>query len=362
MADPFEYDVFISFSSADEEIVKPIWQELCSNGLRVFWSDSTLKREVGNSWFEVIEKSLERSKHMLLVCSNNSMDSKWVKREYRAFFDYCYSPSSRRLIPLLTRDFPPKNLPIFLRELQVGRISDSNFIQEIIPILGGVNIERLQQELKSLQEQVYLLSIEKESITKNLIVESNKVKDLIWERKSLTEQLVQLKEQNDLLSKTLKKQEKSLLLNGVNIEKQQQERQALQEQIKSLLTTNQSLDENTKIKANKIDTLIEENNSLKAQLAELRKQNLSLIETANENILFKEQTNKFNDNIEFSAEQNPDVKVENTGKAEKKKSRKLPVTENTEVVPQNNVEEAKPFTVDNSISPLLTINFSKSQI
>ena len=44
MTDPFEYDVFVSFSSADEQLVKPIWQELCSNGLRVFWSDSTLKK------------------------------------------------------------------------------------------------------------------------------------------------------------------------------------------------------------------------------------------------------------------------------------------------------------------------------
>lgn len=275
MADPFEYDVFLSFSSADEEIVKPIWQELCSNGLRVFWSDSTLKKEVGNSWFEVIEKSLERSRHMLLVCSDNSMGSKWVKREYRAFFDYCYSPSSRRLIPLLTREFPPKNLPLFLRELQVGKISDSNFIQEIIPILGGVNIERLQQELKSLQEQVNLLSTEKELLRKNVKTESNRVNTLIKENKSL-------KEQNSLLNKTTKEQEKLQLLSRVNIEKLQQERQSLKEQVNSLSTENKLLGEKAKIAVDNINVLIDDNKSLKEQLAKLNKQNHLLIEEAKE--------------------------------------------------------------------------------
>lgn len=178
MTDPFEYDVFISFSTADEEITKPIWQALCSNGLRVFWSDSTLKKEVGNSWFEVIEKSLERSRHMLLICSNNSMNSKWVQREYRAFFDYCYTPNSRRLIPILSPEFKPNNLPLFLRQLQVGKINDPQFLDEIIPILGGTNIEKLQSEIQSLREQLGLISMENESLKRNLKAMSDKVNEL----------------------------------------------------------------------------------------------------------------------------------------------------------------------------------------
>jgi ubiquinone/menaquinone biosynthesis C-methylase UbiE len=120
---------------------------------------------------------------MLLVCSNNSISSKWVQREYRAFFDYCYSPNSRRLIPLLTREFSPKSLPLFLRELQVGKVSDSNFIQEIIPILGGVNIENLRQEYNSLQEHVNSLLKENDTLSENEKIESNKVDKLIEENK-----------------------------------------------------------------------------------------------------------------------------------------------------------------------------------
>lgn len=189
MTDPFEYDVFLSFSSADEEVVRPIWQELCSNGLRVFWSDATLKKEVGNSWFEIIEKSIERSKHMLLICSENSMNSKWVQREYRAFYDSCYSQNSRRLIPLLAREFKPNNLPLFLRQLQVGKITDSQFIEEIIPILGGTNIEKMQIEIHSLKEQLDLISTE---------------------NKTLKAQIADLINKSNLENKKLKEQEKSL--------------------------------------------------------------------------------------------------------------------------------------------------------
>ncbi len=340
MTDPFEYDVFISFSSADEEIVKPIWQELCSNGLRVFWSDSTLKKEIGNSWFEVIEKSLERSKHMLLVCSDNSINSKWVQREYRAFFDYCYSPNSRRLIPLLTREFPAKNLPLFLRELQVGKVSDSNFIHKIIPILGGVNIENLQQELKSLQEQVNLLSTENESLNKNIKAEFNKVNVLGEENKSLKEQLAQLWEQNSLLNNTANKQEKLLSLSRTNIERLQQERQLLQEQVNSLSMESELLNENTKAETNNINVLIEENKSLNKQLTQLKKQNRLLSEKSeekknillNENALLKKQATKPNDNINSLTQKTPIDKAGNTGKPEKKKYRNEVVVESNEEV------------------------------
>lgn len=260
MTDPFEYDVFISFSSADEEIVKPIWQELCSNGLRVFWSDATLKKEVGNSWFEVIEKSLERSRHMLLVCSENSMNSKWVQREYRAFFDYCYLADSRRLIPLLTSDFKPKDLPIFLRELQVGKTNDRQFIQEIIPILGGVNIEKLQLELQSLKEQVSSLTIHNESLVQSLKKESQKVKTLTQETIAAKEQITKLSGENSSFTKQIAKLTKES--NVVNAKLKERENSfwseniSLKEQISTLKNQNEFLNK----KLQELENLLSQKN------------------------------------------------------------------------------------------------------
>jgi hypothetical protein len=220
MSNPFEYDVFLSFSSADEEIVKPIWQELCSNGLRVFWSDAILKKEVGNSWFEVIERSLERSKHMLLVCSENSMNSKWVQREYRAFYDQCYSADTRRLIPVLAHGYKPNDLPLFLRGLQVGNIDDHQFIKEIIPILGGVNFEKLQFELQSLKEEIRSLLSENTLLSEQLKRETNRANTSDKEAVDKKKQLDILTKVNRTLVEMSEERENSLSTEISSLEKQ----------------------------------------------------------------------------------------------------------------------------------------------
>ena len=293
MTDPFEYDVFISFSSADEEIVKPIWQELCSSGLRVFWSDSTLKKEVGNSWFEIIEKSIERSRHMLLICSDNSMNSKWVQREYRAFFDYCYSPNSRRLIPVLARDFKPNNLPLFLRQLQIGKINDAQFIEEIIPILGGINIEKLQYEIQVLKEQLNLLSIENESLSKNSDAESNKANALAQQNTEAKERIDKLSNENiSLKEQVAKLTEESNLLN-----------KTFRERAKSLSSENTSLKK-------QIAKLSKENDALNEKLSE---QERSL---PGENTMLMEQPDKLNKEVDLQPASVPTIKREETGELE----------------------------------------------
>ncbi len=160
MQDVFDYDVFISFAKEDIDFVRPIWQELSTNGLRVFWSTESLKEDSGSGWREVIETSLENSKHFLLVCSNNSMTSKWVKMEYQAFQDLYYQPGSRRLIPLLMRGFEINALPPFLRGLQATNLENENSIQNITKILGGINFEELKNENKKLKQENVRLQAE----------------------------------------------------------------------------------------------------------------------------------------------------------------------------------------------------------
>ena len=124
MPDAYEYDVFLSFASADQELVRPIWQELSRSGLRVFWSDASLKERLGESWFDNIQSSLEKSRHFLLIASQSSMSSDWVKREYQAFFQHCYREGSRRLIPIVVGDFQVSQLPLFLKQVQAARFNN----------------------------------------------------------------------------------------------------------------------------------------------------------------------------------------------------------------------------------------------
>lgn len=82
----YDHDVFLCFASADKEQAKAIYYQMSSGGLRVFWAYETLKNNIGQSFFGVIEDALTHSEHFVLICTNNSMQSKWVREEYGAFF------------------------------------------------------------------------------------------------------------------------------------------------------------------------------------------------------------------------------------------------------------------------------------
>ena len=125
MDEVFDYDVFLSFASSDEAIARPVWQELCLSGLRVFWSDASLKQRLGEVWFETIESSLERSRHFVLLVSHTSMRSEWVKREYQAFHNHCFRAGSRRLIPALVGGYQAFQLPLFLRQLEAVPLDEA---------------------------------------------------------------------------------------------------------------------------------------------------------------------------------------------------------------------------------------------
>jgi len=156
----FDYDVFISFASADEEIVLPIWQQLNSNGLRVFWSDESLKENAGKPFFSVIQEALSKSKHLLLVCTEKSMNSKWVKLEYETFYGqfFIQNQSLRRLLVYPHVDFDIKQLPPFLRSIQVSKT-----IQELLLILGATDLQTLKAKIGEVETELgeYKLKYEK---------------------------------------------------------------------------------------------------------------------------------------------------------------------------------------------------------
>jgi len=158
MADSvFEYDVFLSFASGDEDIVRPVWQHLMLSGLRVFWSDATLRERVGISWFDVIQDALARSRHLVLVCTRASLESKWVKREYVAFFNHHFAQPTRRLVPLLTSGVSVSDLPLFLRELEAVSVVSPNALTSLVRALGGVDLDGLNRQLAQRDEEIALL-------------------------------------------------------------------------------------------------------------------------------------------------------------------------------------------------------------
>ncbi|MBK8195743.1 MAG: toll/interleukin-1 receptor domain-containing protein [Lewinellaceae bacterium] len=74
-----EYDLFFSFSSANIEAAKTVVARLRGHGLRVFFSDETLKHRVGESFDKMINHALENSSHFVWFCTPESAASSWVE-------------------------------------------------------------------------------------------------------------------------------------------------------------------------------------------------------------------------------------------------------------------------------------------
>ena len=159
----FEYDVFLSFDSADEELVKSIWEKMNSSGLCVFCSNETLKPFLGKQPFlESIQDALIQSEHFVLICTENSMQSEWVKDEYQTFYGQCYIPSQRerRLVLLKIKDFDISSIPPLFRGIQQADSIDHIIIQ----ILKQKN-KFLSQRNEFLSQRIKILEILSEGFT-----------------------------------------------------------------------------------------------------------------------------------------------------------------------------------------------------
>jgi hypothetical protein len=94
--------VFLSHSSKDKSIVRPLAERLKKDGLRV-WFDEWIIEE-GDSIFLAIEKGLEKSLVNLLIMSKNSLGSEWPDFERSTSMFRDPTNKHRRFIPLRLDD------------------------------------------------------------------------------------------------------------------------------------------------------------------------------------------------------------------------------------------------------------------
>lgn len=199
----YDHDVFLCFASADKEQAKAIYYQMSLGGLRVFWAYETLKNNIGQSFFSVIQDALTHSEHFVLICTNNSMQSKWVREEYEIFFSQCYIPSNRerRLLLYCDANFDKSLLPTLLKNIQIAT-SINKFIKKI----GGVNRQELLNENKKLKDDILLLQRKNQQLEKkiksiNHYIEANK--KLKIDIENISEKLSSVEKENINLQKKL---------------------------------------------------------------------------------------------------------------------------------------------------------------
>ncbi len=84
MNDPvFTHDVFLSHSSKDKAVVRPLAERLRQDGLKVWFDEWVLKP--GDSIPAKIEEGLEHSRVLVLCMSANAFGSDWAQLEAGTF-------------------------------------------------------------------------------------------------------------------------------------------------------------------------------------------------------------------------------------------------------------------------------------
>jgi len=98
MHDDFKYDVFLSHSTKDKEVVRSIAERLCADGLRVWFDEREIKP--GHSISAKMEEGLEDSRVLVLCMSANAFGSDWAQLEAGTFRFRDPLNKDRRFIPL----------------------------------------------------------------------------------------------------------------------------------------------------------------------------------------------------------------------------------------------------------------------
>jgi WD40 repeat protein len=106
MNDQFRFDIFLSHSSKDKAVVRPLAERLRQDGLRVWFDEWVLKP--GDSIPSRIEEGLEHSRVLVLCMSAHAFGSDWAQLEAGTFRFRDPLNQERHFIPLRLDDAPIK--------------------------------------------------------------------------------------------------------------------------------------------------------------------------------------------------------------------------------------------------------------
>lgn len=90
--------VFISHSSKDKRFARTLKDDLNENSIETWFDEDQL--DLGDSLIEKLEKALEESTHFLIILSQNSINSDWVKFELNKAIKQADNSIMSKVIPI----------------------------------------------------------------------------------------------------------------------------------------------------------------------------------------------------------------------------------------------------------------------
>jgi hypothetical protein len=106
MNEVFTFDVFLSYSSKDRDVVRDVANRLRKDGLKVWFDEWILKP--GDSVPAKIDEGLEQSRVLVFCMSANAFGSDWSLLEAGTFRFRDPINKERRFIPLRLDEAPVK--------------------------------------------------------------------------------------------------------------------------------------------------------------------------------------------------------------------------------------------------------------
>lgn len=103
--------VFLCHSSADSTIVRELAIALLTNGVKVWIDEAEI--HVGETLMEKIEAGIVGSKYLVVVLSNNSINSPWCAKELDIAIGHQIAQKGITVLPVLIEEC---EVPVFLRE------------------------------------------------------------------------------------------------------------------------------------------------------------------------------------------------------------------------------------------------------
>jgi hypothetical protein len=153
---PYDYDVFISYSSADRPWALKLFDDLSARNVKVFFDQNRL--DVGKPWEPQLAKAVQSSQHLVVLWSNNADASQWVRREV-SYFETLNDPA----LPQSTGD--SRRYAFILMEGEnraystaqaIGLLKDVNAYQPALADKGAaaVNAGQWQQVIAKIDELI----------------------------------------------------------------------------------------------------------------------------------------------------------------------------------------------------------------
>lgn len=119
---PDRFDVFLSHNQHDKPFVRALCDLLTKQGLSVFLDERAVRP--GDEVFPAVADAVRYSRYFLLILSQASVSSDWVKRETELAHWMKRSGSGRRLIPVRIDATPSDSMPAQVRTVSAIELAD----------------------------------------------------------------------------------------------------------------------------------------------------------------------------------------------------------------------------------------------